>query len=106
MTNGGSPPDGVADLVIRRGRVHLGAATPGPADWVAVAGGRIAGVGNGAPATDLVGSNTRVVDANGGLVLPGFQDAHVHPLHGGMSALTCDLHDLPGADAYLEAITT
>ncbi len=96
--------DGLADLVIRGGRVHLGAATPGPADWVAVSGGRIAAIGPGAPPADLLGSGTRVFDAGGGLVLPGFQDAHVHPLHGGMSALTCDLHDLPGVGAYLEAV--
>jgi predicted amidohydrolase YtcJ len=37
-------------------------------------------------------------------VLPGFQDAHVHPLHGGLTRLRCNLGDVRGADAYAEAV--
>jgi predicted amidohydrolase YtcJ len=95
---------GPADTVIVGGRVHLGSAVPGPAGWIAISNGRIAAIGVGRPPRDLIGASTAQIDARGGLVLPGFQDAHVHPLHGGMAALTCDLHDLPGADAYLRAV--
>jgi predicted amidohydrolase YtcJ len=95
---------GAADTVLTGGRVDLGAAVPGPAGWVAVSGGRISAVGPGDPPDDLIDGRTRVVDIRGGTVLPGFQDAHVHPLHGGMAALTCELHDLWDADAYVATI--
>jgi predicted amidohydrolase YtcJ len=89
-----------ADLVLRGGGVHLGGATPGPAEWLAVSDGWIAALGMGAVPPELIGPRTRLIDIRGGLVVPGFQDAHVHPLHGGMAELTCELHDLPGAAAY------
>ncbi len=101
---GAASNGGAADTVLVGGRVHLGSATPGPADWLAVAGGRIAAFGRGAPPEDLIGAATRVVDVRGGMILPGFQDAHVHPIHGGVAALTCELHDLPGLDAYTRTI--
>jgi predicted amidohydrolase YtcJ len=40
------------------------------------------------------------------MVLPGFQDAHVHPLHGGRADAECGLHDLSGRPAYADAITS
>src|SRR4051794_26433944 len=98
--------DGPADLLLTGGRVHLGAAAEGSAEWVAVRDGRIAGVGHGSPSRDLVASSARVLDVGGGMVVPGFQDAHVHPLHGGMAALTCELHDLPDLAAYEAAIAS
>jgi len=47
---------------------------------VAVAGGQIAAVGPDAELAALAGPDTDVVDLAGGLLLPGFQDAHVHPV--------------------------
>jgi predicted amidohydrolase YtcJ len=38
------------------------------------------------------------------MLLPGFQDAHVHPVAGGLDMLLCDLHDLGAAEDYLRAI--
>lgn len=48
-----------------------------------IAGGRVAAVGGDAARAD--GEAARVLDAAGGLVLPGFHDAHVHALSGGES---------------------
>jgi hypothetical protein len=45
-----------------------------------------------------------VVEAPGGLVLPGFVDAHVHPVQAGLTLLRVALDDLPGRDAYLAAV--
>jgi predicted amidohydrolase YtcJ len=45
-----------------------------------------------------------VVDVRGGLVLPGFQDAHVHPPTGGLSMTQADLHDAMDARAYVGII--
>ena len=93
MTNG----DGHADLILRGGQVYTADAVGRWADAVAVRGGRIAAVGFDDDVRDLRGPSTRVVDVRGGLVLPGFQDAHCHPPTAGMSMVQADLHD--GVDA-------
>ena len=45
-----------------------------------------------------------VVDLAGGLVLPGFQDAHVHAVQGGLERLRCDLSGLTSRGEYLAAV--
>ena len=50
---------------------------------------------------ELVGRGTEVVDLAGRMLLPGFQDAHVHPVGGGLDLLQCDLHDLDSREDYL-----
>lgn len=93
-----------ADLVLRGGSVWT-AGWPAPRPGgVAVRDGRIAAVGAPDSLGDLIGPSTRVVEVAGGLVLPGFQDAHVHPDYGGMVRTQADLHDLPGVEAYQEVI--
>jgi predicted amidohydrolase YtcJ len=73
-------------------------------DTVAVRGGVIVYVGHGAPG-ELIGPGTEIVDARGASVLPGFIDAHVHPVAAGMQALRCDLSRLPhDRGGYLAAI--
>jgi predicted amidohydrolase YtcJ len=76
-----------------------------PADAVAVRDGRIVFVGSSAEVRAVIGPDTRVIELDGETMLPGFQDAHVHPIEGGMLSSACDLHDLADANAYLEAIT-
>jgi predicted amidohydrolase YtcJ len=56
---------------------------------VAVRGGRVAAVGPAAH--ELAGPRTGVVDLAGGLLVPGFTDAHVHAVQGGLERLHCDL---------------
>ena len=74
------------------------------ADFVAITGDRIVAVGESSAMKEWVGSGTKVVELDGGLVLPAFQDAHAHPLHGGLVQLRCELHDASGREAYLEII--
>lgn len=64
---------------------------------VLVEDGRIVAVGQ-----DLSGD--RVVDLAGGLLAPGFTDAHVHPIQGGLERLRCDLSELSTREEYLTAI--
>ena len=75
-----------------------------PADAVAVRDGRIVSIGSSADVRSLIGPGTRVVELDGETLLPGFQDAHVHPIDGGLLSRSCDLHDLADAPAYLDAI--
>lgn len=95
-----------ADLVFTGGayggRVFVSDASRSRADAVAVRDGRIVALDREANA--LIGPGTEVVDLDGRMLLPGFQDAHVHPLWGGLDMLRCDLADLSSQEAYLQRI--
>lgn len=92
-----------ADLLLTGARVRSGAGRWSEA--VAVRGGRIAAVGSRAELAALAGPRTRVVDAGGrGVVVPGFQDAHIHAPFAGRNRLRLWLNDLAGRQAYLDAI--
>jgi imidazolonepropionase len=52
--------------------------------WVAIAGGKIIGIGKGTiPREIRTGEDTLVIDASGKTVLPGFVDSHTHLVHAG-----------------------
>jgi predicted amidohydrolase YtcJ len=53
--------------------------------------GRITAVGTDHAVRPLIGPRSRVIDLRNRTVTPGFQDAHVHPVHGGLTMLRCDL---------------
>jgi len=93
-----------ADLLFVNGSVYTVDAVRSWAQAVAVKSDRIAAVGTYSELTSLAGDRTEVVDLHGRLMLPGFQDAHVHPVGGGVDMLQCDLHDLDSAEACLAAI--
>lgn len=91
----------MTDLLLTGGTVFLGGGRTTEA--VLVRGDRIAAVGAIDDVTERAGSARRV-DVEGGMVLPAFQDAHVHPVFGGLYQLQCDLHDLPSAEAIIESV--
>jgi predicted amidohydrolase YtcJ len=74
------------------------------AEAVGVRGGRIVYVGTDSLPAGLIGPATEVVDLAGGMVLPGFQDAHVHPISSGVELGECSLHDLTTARAVLDSV--
>jgi predicted amidohydrolase YtcJ len=75
-----------------------------PADGLAVSGGCVAAVGAAGAIAALAGSNTRVVQLHGRCVLPGFIDAHAHPLAEGVRAGWLDLLDTPDRASALERL--
>lgn len=79
-----------ADLCIVAGRIFDGRARTAHTG-VAVTGDRIVRVGADDQVLALRGPNTRVIDARGGLITPGFVDAHVHAAFAGVERLSCDL---------------
>jgi predicted amidohydrolase YtcJ len=85
-----------ADLVLTGGHVHTVDPSQPSAEAVAVVGERIAFVGTARDAAAWIGPRTRVIDLTGRLLLPGFQDAHVHPVYGGMDLLECDVRGHEG----------
>lgn len=62
------------------------------AEAVAVADGRIVYVGTDSGVARWIGRGTEVLDLGGRMVLPGFQDTHVHPVTGGIELGECDLN--------------
>lgn len=92
-----------ADLVFRGGEVFTPDSPRPRAQAVAVRDGRIVAVG-GAEVEDLIGPRTEIVDLGGRLLVPGFQDAHVHPVWGGLDMLRCDLSQAATAEEYLATI--
>jgi predicted amidohydrolase YtcJ len=95
----------IADLVILGATVETMVEGGRPADAVAVTGGRIVQVGSSADIRELIGPRSRTVELDGEALLPGFQDAHVHPIDGGMIGNLCDLHAVDETpSAYLDAI--
>jgi predicted amidohydrolase YtcJ len=89
------------DAVIVNAAVHGG---PPGATSVAISGGRISAVSR-EPLRELAGPRTEIIDAAGATLVPGFTDAHVHPLAAGVQLLTCDLARLRhSATEYRDAI--
>lgn len=70
---------------------------------VAVTGERITAVGR-EEVHDLAGPRTEVVDLAGRLLLPGFQDAHVHPVPAGLELTQCDLTGAKTAEETVAAV--
>ncbi|MFJ6104789.1 amidohydrolase [Streptomyces sp. NPDC092359] len=92
-----------ADLVFTRGPVFTADPARTRASSLAVVGDRITAVGHD-EVRELVGPGTEVVDLTGKLLLPGFQDAHVHAVFAGMELAECDLTGTVGVGDYLELI--
>jgi predicted amidohydrolase YtcJ len=93
-----------ADLLLTGGSVHTADDAGTMSEAVAVKDGRIAAVGRASVLTELAGPGTRVIELEGQSVLPGFQDAHLHPLDGGLLAVVCNLHETDSADECLDVI--
>lgn len=93
-----------ADLVIVNANVRTMDAKTPTAQALAVYGRRIAAVGTTEEIRQHAGARTRVIDAKGALVLPGFNDSHVHFLSGGFQLASVDLRDAATPGEFAERI--
>lgn len=96
--------EGPAALILQNGKVYTMDSGRSVAEAVAVAGGRIIAVGTTEEVEKLIGPATEIIDLQGRMVLPGFQDSHLHPVTGGVELGQCDLNGIPTREAVLEAI--
>jgi predicted amidohydrolase YtcJ len=87
-----------ADLIVTNGAVYKGDGGD-LSQAVAVRGNRIVAVGTNDEVNRLRGEATQVIDAQGGAVVPGFNDVHAHMLSGG---LEMDTVNLQGAQTLQE----
>jgi predicted amidohydrolase YtcJ len=75
------------------------------ADAVAIdAAGAFCAVGAGSELAESAESGTQLVALDGAALLPGFQDAHVHPVSAGLEMTQVDLSQVWELDAYRELI--
>ena len=93
-----------ADVVFTGGAVYRVTDTDPWATAVAITEKRITYVGDDVGAASSIGPNTRVVELDGKMLMPGFQDAHVHPVDSGMTFNQCAVFDLPQLQDLLDAI--
>jgi predicted amidohydrolase YtcJ len=81
----------VPELALVNGRIHTVDPARPRAEAVAICGDRIAAVGSTADIRTLGGPKTRIIDLAGRLVLPGFNDSHVHFIDGAEEIVGVDL---------------
>ena len=89
--NSVTQPDSIADLVLTNGRVVTVDAERPEAEAIAVMGDTIAAVGTSAEIAAFIGEDTRVIDLDGKLAIPGFIEGHGHFLGLGQAQMILDL---------------
>ncbi len=97
-------PSQYADTLFINGSVYTMDATRSWADAVGLRDNNIIYVGMDNDADRLRGPDTRVIDLGGKMLMPAFQDAHIHPMGAGKEALTVDLNGLGSQAAYIAAV--
>jgi predicted amidohydrolase YtcJ len=95
-----------ADLILADTVVWCGDAARRRARAIAIRGDRVVAVGTDDDVRDLRGPSTEVLSLPGRMVVPGFQDAHVHPSVGARNLLNVNLDDLFTKQDYLDRIAS
>lgn len=90
-----------SDLVVHHAAVFDGRRLLPDVDAVAVTDGRVTALGS---AAELRGTARHEVDAEGGLLQPGFIDAHIHPIEAGLERMRCDLSEATTSTDYLALV--
>src|SRR5438034_7176457 len=93
-----------ATLIVTNSAVYTVDKQQPKAEAVAVVGHRIVSVGSRADIDLWRGPNTKVIDAGGKLLLPGFNDAHVHFIQGGAQLVQVDLVDAATPEEFAKRI--
>ena len=90
-TNGVAQDSELANLVVFHAKIHTMDSTRPIAQAIALRGNRILQVGDDDAIRKRIGPQTKTIDAQGRLVLPGFNDSHVHFLQGGQQLSSVQL---------------
>ena len=88
-----SPPSNAADTIILNARIYTVNPQQPSAEALAISGEKILAVGTKNEIEKYRGASTRIIDAQGHLVLPGFVDCHIHFMDGSMGLTRVDLND-------------
>ena len=99
-----APDTPTASLVVTGARVWTGNPALPWAEAVAVRGEEILAVGSAGDVASLIGDDTEVIAAQGGMLLPGFIDTHVHFLAGGAAIASVQLRDAGTPEEFARRI--
>lgn len=88
-------PSAPADLVLRNGKVVTMDSTTPEGQAVAITGDRITAVGSDADIKRYIGPDTKVIDLQGHLAIPGFNESHGHYMGLGAGLTELDLMGVP-----------
>lgn len=94
-----------ADIIITNGKVITMDDAAPRADAVAIAGNRIVAVGSVEEAMAFAGPATRIIDAEGGTILPGFNESHMHIFGGSLGLTQLSLIGIRGEEALGRAVS-
>lgn len=101
LLSSGLPAQSDPDLIIVNADIRTMDKANSRAEAVAIAGERIVAVGTTQDIRKLAREKTRTIDAQGRLVLPGFNDAHAHTVAIGNIFSTLDLSSTKTAEDVL-----
>jgi predicted amidohydrolase YtcJ len=93
-----------AELILQNGAIYTLNPAQTWAEAAAIGGGKIVFVGADSKAKRYRSGGTRVIDLAGKMVLPAFQDSHIHLISGGMELEQCSLTDLRTKEEVLAGI--
>ncbi len=92
------------DLILWHGKVWTGEPGRPMAEAIAISGPKVAAVGTNQEVLSLAGADTKLVDLQGRLALPGFNDAHVHFYIGGDTLTSINLRNANSPQEFREEI--
>jgi predicted amidohydrolase YtcJ len=96
--------DGPVDLIVFNGKMYAGGARSTFAEAIAVRGNTIFRVGSNREIKRLRRPRTTVIDAHGGAVVPGFNDAHLHFASGSLSLFEVNLLEAKTLEEISESV--
>jgi len=89
-----------ADLVLMNGKIWTVNQNMPLVEAVAAWNGQILAVGSVREIKKLIGADTKIIDLEGKLVLPGFNDSHTHFVNGGFHLMGVDLKDAANEEEF------
>ncbi|HVF47728.1 MAG TPA: amidohydrolase, partial [Pyrinomonadaceae bacterium] len=95
---------GAADLVVTNANIRTMDKNRTVARGIAVIGRKIKAVGSDAEMKAWIGPKTRVIDAGGKTIIPGFNDAHVHFMETGAQLSSVDLRSAQTPEEFVARI--
>ena len=104
IRNDAEPGSPHADIVYHTGKIYTVNKAHPWAQAVAIRNDRIVFVGSDDRVRRYIGPDTETHDLRGKMMLPAFQDAHIHPISSALDYVSCNLYDDSTLDEYVATI--